>query len=335
MIGVKFIRALGIKHLHHGARKRYQIGDDELVIPEIAFDNPMTLLPMPEVNRWYRALEVKTDNPDIILDINQDWQVTEIGSLLHWFLSGGDLATTIRRINYGINSLQNGGFLSASMNGSIAKWVYQNPSVEADVKVHDSVRLAISLVKVMRIYLGEEFAPLRVELSGIRRNDEKYKRFFGCDIGWNHSQTEVWFHSDQRLATQQKNVVKKGRLAMSFSDLDELLNMPSADDEVKVFNEIVNYSRFSGLPTVEHVSSLLGLSTQQLQRRLRARGMNFTMVCGYVLSNIAVSMMEKGMNTDEIARQLGYSNTASFNRMFKKFRGLTPIQYLGRFYDRG
>ncbi len=325
---VRFIRALGIKYLHIGARAKYNLPPDSLVIPEMAFENPMTLIPMRELNRWYRRLEEQTGNPDIVLDINKDWGVEQIGSLLHWLLSGNDLASTVRRLNYGINSLQNGAFLSASLSGSIIKWAYHNPLVESDVKVHDSVRFAIALTKVLRIYLGDDFSPLRVQLSGIRRDQQKYREFFGCDIEWNHSQTEIWFHSDQRLATQQRKTLKKGRLAMSFSDLDELLNMPSPDDEVKVMYEILNYSRFFGLPTVEHVSELLGLSAQQLQRRLRKLGMNFTMVSGYALANIAVSMMSKGLSIEEIAQQLGYNNTASFNRMFKKNRGLTPKQYL-------
>ncbi len=119
---------------------------------------------------------------------------------------------------------------------------------------------------------------------------------------------------------------------MNFADLDELLNMPDPEDEVKVIYEILNYSRHYGLPTVENVSSLLGLSVQQFQRRLRNLGMNFTTVSGYVLSNIAVEMMRHGIKIDDIAQRLGYQNIASFNRMFKKHRGLTPNQYVQRYY---
>ncbi|MEF1290436.1 AraC family transcriptional regulator, partial [Vibrio sp. M260118] len=233
-----------------------------------------------------------------------------------------------RRLNYGLNSLQSGAFLSAALSGSIIKWVYRNPHISPQAKVHDSVRMAVILVKVMRIYLGEDFAPLRVRLSGSRKNTDKYRDFFGCDIDWSHSCTEIWFHSEVRLATKQQSSLRKGRLAMNFSDLDELLNMPDPEDEVKVIYEVLNYSRFHGLPTLEHVSGLLGMSTQQFQRALRKLGMNFSTVSGYVLSNIAVSMMAKGIEIEEIGRSLGYQNIASFNRMFKKNRGLTPIQYV-------
>jgi len=325
------MRAIGIYNIHQNARKKYRLGEGELGIPEEVFQNPMTLIPISEVNYWYQRLEQCTQNPDIVLDSMIGQDISRIGALSHWLLSGFDFASTIRRLNYGLNSLQNGAFLSAAISGPIIKWSYKNPRFSAECKVHDSVRMAVILVKVMRLYLGQDFAPMRIRLSGTRKNVEKYRAFFGCDIDWSHSCTEIWFHSELRLATKQQGSIKKGRLAMNFSDLDELLNMPDPEDEVKVIYEVLNYSRFYGLPTLEHVSSLLGMSTQQLQRALRKLGMNFSTVCGYVMSNIAVSMLSSGVGVDEVARRLGYQNTASFNRMFKKNRGLTPNQYMQHF----
>jgi AraC-like DNA-binding protein len=78
------------------------------------------------------------------------------------------------------------------------------------------------------------------------------------------------------------------------------------------------------------VSSLLDLSEQQFQRRLHKLGLNFSTVSGYVLSNIAAGLLSKRVSIDDIATRLGYTNVASFNRMFKKHRGLTPKQYTGR-----
>lgn len=329
---VRFMRAIGIYNMHLQAHKRYPHVAGSLGIPDAVFQNPMTLIPLSEVNQWFSKLEQQTNNPDIVLELMRESDVARAGAISHWMLSGFDFASTIRRLNYGLNSLQNGAFLSASLSGSIIKWSYRNPYISPQAKVHDSVRVAVILVKVMRLYLGANYAPLRIRLSGTRKNVDKYRAFFGCDIDWSHSCTEIWFHSEVRLATKQQQTVRPGRLAMNFSDLDELLNMPDPEDQVKVIYEVLNYSRFHGLPTLEHVSGLLGMSTQQFQRALRKLGMNFSTVCGYVLSNIAVSMLAKGVDSGEIAQRLGYQNTASFNRMFKKNRGLTPLQYIQHYW---
>jgi len=327
------MRALGIRQVHNLAKRRYQIADNALHIPESALEHPMTLLPLSEINRWYETLESQSGNPDVILDICKEIELDKLGAISRWLFSGYDLASTFRRINHGLSALQSGAYLSGAQSGSILKWIYHNPFIEAQCKVHDSARIAIFMTKVLRTYLGEEFVPLRVMLSGSRKNVAKYEAYFGCEVEWSHSKTEVWFHSQLRLATHQKNRFIQHRLAMNFSDLDDFLNMPEPDDEVKVIYEVINYSCHYGLPTLERVSGLLGLSTQQFQRKLHAFGMNFTTVMGYVLTNSAANLFSKGVSVEEVAQRLGYQNCASFNRMFKKHRGLTPKQYVHHFQD--
>jgi YesN/AraC family two-component response regulator len=51
---------------------------------------------------------------------------------------------------------------------------------------------------------------------------------------------------------------------------------------------------------------------------------------GYALSNVAVELLMYSVPIDKVATRLGYTNVASFNRMFKKHRGLTPKQYVER-----
>ncbi|MFA0412272.1 AraC family transcriptional regulator ligand-binding domain-containing protein [Vibrio renipiscarius] len=326
---VRFIRALGVRNVHNQIRRRYGLDANALAIPESALQNPMTLIPLSEVNRWYQSLETATGNCDVILDVASEIKPNDLGVVSRWLLSGIDLASAIRRLNYGISSLQSGAFLSGSQSGHIVKWEYYNPFIDPQNKVHDSVRAAVFMTKMIRYYAGDSYTPMRVMMSGIRKSDDKYKQYFGCDIGWNHSKTEIWFHTDLLLSTQSMRFARGTKpLAMNFADLDEFLNMPAPDDEIKVIYELINYSCHYGFPTVEKVASLIGLSAQQFQRRLHAIGMNFTNVMGYVMSNIAVELMVKGVSSEEVARRLGYKNVASFNRMFKKHRDLTPKQFI-------
>ncbi|MCC4820936.1 helix-turn-helix domain-containing protein, partial [Vibrio lentus] len=69
---------------------------------------------------------------------------------------------------------------------------------------------------------------------------------------------------------------------------------------------------------------------QQFQRRLHKLGVNFSTIMGYALSNVAVELLLYSVPVEEVATRLGYTNVASFNRMFKKHRGLTPKQYVER-----
>lgn len=333
MKSVRFIRALGIKNIHDTAMIRYGLDEQALGIPDSVFHNPMNLIPVSEMSRWLLKLEFKTGDPDIVLNVTQNIELGRLGAAGRWMFSGHDLSSTIRRINYGIRSLQSGAFMAGEQKGSLIKWYYDNTYVSSDVKVHDSVRVAVFMMKVLREYLGKGFVPKRVMLSGSRVNKAAYQAYFGCEVGWNHYRTEIWLHSDQRLATQLHRTVTKNRLAMSFSDLDEFINMPDPEDELKVIYEVVKYSCHFGLPNLMRVSGILGVSQQHFQRLLHARGLNFSTVCGYVLSNVAVELISRHVPLEQVADRLGYTNITSFNRMFKRHRGLTPLQYIQRFQD--
>ena len=329
---VRFVRAISIVNLQLNAKRLYGLSQAQIGLPDSVFHNTMNLIPLPELNRLYANLERFTE-ADFILKLTKEVDIEKLGAVGRWLFSGYDLSTTIRRINYGIGCLQSGAFLAGSQVGPLVKWTYENPFIHPDVKVHDSIRVAVFMTKIVREYLGEDFTPRRVMLSGSRTHRALYQEYFGCEVGWNHSKTEVWLHSDDRLAVRQKKLVANKRLAMNFSDLDDLLNMPVPDDELKSIYELVNYSCHYGLPTLKRVADLMSISGQQLQRRLHRLGLNFSTVCGYVLSNQAVNLLAHGVEIEVIAQRLGYTNVASFNRMFKKHRGVTPAQYRQRFHD--
>ena len=328
---VNFLRALGIFSIYQQVAANEMASIESLGIPRSVFDNPMNLIPVTEVDEWYQNLEQQTHNPDIILQIGQKVDIEKAGPLANWFFSGHDLASTIRRVNLSLHCLQSGAYLYGAEVGPLIKWCYENPAYSAKGKVHDSIRVAIFMTKILRMYLGEDFKPAAVCIAGHRKNVEVYQAYFDCPIQWGQPRTEVWLPSNLRLSVNQVRSTGRANLAMNYHDLDNYLNMPDAEDEHKVIYEMINYSRHFGLPTLAKVSSLLGLSEQQFQRRLHRLGVTFSTITGYALSNVAVELLRYSTPIDEIATRLGYTNTASFNRMFKKHRGLTPKQYRDRF----
>ncbi|WP_295891850.1 AraC family transcriptional regulator [uncultured Vibrio sp.] len=326
-----FIRAAGFMAGYHNALKEYQLNSEALKIPTSVFEHPMTLLPTCEFNDLLTRLEHLSQDPDYILNVSKKVALVNIGSVEKWMYSGHDLTSMIRRINSGISCLQSGAFVTGKQSGRITKWTYRSPSIGSSAKVHDSIRVAIFMVKAMKVYLGDQFTPIRVMLSGSRVNKHKYRDYFGCDIGWNHSQTEIWFNSELRLLPAQTVSNHKASLPINLRDLDDFLNMPQFEDEMKVVYETINYSCHYGYPTLKRVSNLMGLSEQQFQRKFAKQGYSFTTLCGYVLSNEAVNLFSRGYSIEDTYKRLGYRNVESFNRMFKKQRGLTPIQYVKRF----
>ncbi|WP_210447914.1 helix-turn-helix transcriptional regulator [Vibrio crassostreae] len=297
-------------------------------IPQTAFARPSNLLPVSEVYKLFEEFERDTQNPDFMIEAIKHFKLEELNGLGKWMFSGHDLMSSIRKINYGMRCFQSGAHWVAAPSGSIIKWSYNNLYDAKHLNVHDSIRVAVLMLKVLQKYLGEQFIPMRVMLSGEREDKALYRDHFGTDITWNHHQTEIWFHSSLRLTSASDPSESKHIFSLSFDDLDLCLDMPHEQDETKLVYEVINYSCHFGLPTLTRVSAILGLSTQQFQRRFHKYGHNFTEMCGYVLSNKAVKMLSNSVSVEEVARTLGYSRLDSFTHMFKKHRGVTPKQFL-------
>lgn len=326
-----FIRSVAFVNMYQQVLALYGKQTHQLSIPKSVFNNMMTLVPFSELNTLYRELESLTADPDFVIKTVSSIRHRELGAIGRWMFSGHDLASTIRRVNFGSQCLQSGCSMAGTQIGNLIKWRYTNKAIDSDVKVHDSVRVAAFMLNIMRIYLGNGFTPIRVQLSGRRSNISHYQSYFGCEVSWNHPSTEIWFHSNARLSSNQNTILPKASLAMSLQELDEFLNMPQPDDELKVVYELIQYSCHYGVPKVGRVAQFLNVSEQKFQRKLRQQDLNFSTLSAYVMTNIASHLLLEPMSISSIAKRLGYHNVDSFNRMFKKHRGVTPLQYRSMF----
>lgn len=323
-----FIRTLCIKPIFIGVQKHYGVRPEQLGLPPSLLSNKMNLLPINEVSVWLEKIEEITGDPGYMLTIAPYLHLKHFDVMGEWFLSAPDLSITFRRINYGINSLQSGASFHGSQSGNIIKWCYHSEYFQERARFHDSVRIAVCMVHTLREYVGKNYAPLRVQLSGPPCNSEQFTDFFGCDVEWNAAETQVWLNIAVLAHESRMETAENKKMLMPFHQLDEFLNMPQPHDHAKIFYEVINYCRHFGLPTVDKAASCFQLSRQQLQRQLHSYGWSFSTITGYVQCNLAIQLMMKGEPIEEIAKKLGYSNKESFSKTFKKNRGKTPKQYL-------
>ena len=336
LFDTKFIRSVAIQPLLQGVKHEYGLSLANLGIPESLFSKGSTLIPINEVTNWLQTIARLVDNRDFVIELASLQSFRYFGIIGQWFFSAADLSLSLRRINYGMSCIQSGGHLYFKQSGNIIKWTYQQSHLTGEALFHDAMRMLLLQLDTLRHYIDKSFTPLRILLPGHSANSSYYEQILGCSIEWNAPQTEIWFRTDLLNSRYQQDLAntgireqdKQANLVMDFQQLDELLNMPVADGDVKIIYEVVNYSRHFGLPTLARVSQCVNLSEQQFQRGLHEFGFNFTSICNYSLCNIALSLLNQGLSITEVAEELGYSNCQSFSKMFKKQRGLTPLQYL-------
>lgn len=77
-------------------------------------------------------------------------------------------------------------------------------------------------------------------------------------------------------------------------------------------------------PSMEDVAADLHLDVRTLRRRLAAEGTSFRQLLDEVRHGRALELLGQGAAVAEVARELGYSETATFTRSFTRWEGVSP-----------
>lgn len=80
--------------------------------------------------------------------------------------------------------------------------------------------------------------------------------------------------------------------------------------------------------TIDEVAASLALSPRSLRRKLEAEDASFRQILEFERKQLAEQLLEGSqMTLDELAIHLGYSDTTSFTRAFRRWHGVSPGEY--------
>lgn len=81
------------------------------------------------------------------------------------------------------------------------------------------------------------------------------------------------------------------------------------------------------LPPMQTVAEELHIDPRTLRRRLAAEGTSFRALLDEVRRKLAIELLEQDLPVEDIARQLGYAETANFTHAFKRWEGIAPSYF--------
>ncbi len=158
-----------------------------------------------------------------------------------------------------------------------------------------------------------------------RQQLEEYRKVFGCEVRFNQPCSAL-IASHQLLghrlrqpdpllfSTLEAHAAQKlHELGLSGNSLSQrvLLRIRALIDE--------------GMPRKERVAADLGMTERTLHRRLQEEGSSWQILLDQVRDDLARSMLrDTPLPQASIAERLGYSDTRSFQRAFKRRVGSTP-----------
>ena len=329
----RFIRVAGISQLYTGAIKKYSIKPENLIRPSRLMKSNMGLVPTQVLSSFYTNLEQYSKDKDCVINIMKDINFPLEDPLKGWLSNCRDVSTLITRLITTINMMQTGSQLSLSYKKNHLIWSYENKFINPKSRIHDNIRAICIMISYLKHYLGAGYSPVNINIPNTLNQTSLYEEFFGSSISSHSSRAEVWISNDDFSKNNSSFSRAMKSFTFSSSELNSLFEIPTPDDNFKTIYEIINYCSYSEFPTLENVSQVLDVSQQQIQRQCKKIGTSFTEIRGVVLSNNAAYLLSSGWSVNEVSEKLGYENVDSFNRMFKKHKGITGKMYFNNIFD--
>ncbi len=85
------------------------------------------------------------------------------------------------------------------------------------------------------------------------------------------------------------------------------------------------------MPVLDAVAASLHLHPRTLRRRLAEEGTSFRALTNDVRATLAAELLSQvGLTVEQVARRLGYAETAAFNHAFSRWFGLAPNEFRRR-----
>ena len=191
-------------------------------------------------------------------------------------------------------------------------------------------------LKQLRAFIGDNWSPSRVVFPHACRGRSKtYRDFFNCDVYFMHGEAAcIYFPRDELLTLRSAS---SSRVYYSRDELAPIGTFCPQQIERFTFNgdwvhEAIACMAQAVLPhqslTLLTAAARLGLSPRTIQRRLSDMDCTFEDIVDRVRQRIALERLSSSNESiTSIAMSLGYSDTAHFNRAFRRWTGRSPSDF--------
>jgi AraC-like DNA-binding protein len=186
------------------------------------------------------------------------------------------------------------------------------------------------LIAMGRVFTDSVWSPSEIHFMHARPADDSALRaFFGAEIFYDRPALEIHFpHSILDLPMRREDPAE----AAFFERFASTMLGDAAPQETMArrVRELLRTSAKLHWPSVEQISERLGVSARTLRRRLQEEGTSFQDVLDAARFEFAKARMgQEDTSLAELASELGFSELSAFYRAFRRWTGMTPVQYVG------
>ncbi|MCP1647924.1 AraC-like transcriptional regulator QhpR [Pseudomonas nitroreducens] len=202
-------------------------------------------------------------------------------------------------------------------------------SIPTILQRRQDAEFAITCVlRMLNLITSSPLKPLRLDFEHDRPDDlSMHKQVFQCPLYFNQPTNRILFplqtlqmpvaHGNERLYKALEPYLEREREERSVSN--ELLAQVT---------RMIAAEMSSGAPSLDEIGAQLNLSRRTLQRRLKEHGIEYSALVEDVRRELALAYIkDSDYSMTEISLLVGYAESGSFTRAFRRWTGHSPQQY--------
>ena len=306
--------------------------DSDEVFREVGLDPALlkqagARYPMIKVTRlWQRAVEL-TSNECFGLQTATFWHPTTAHALGYTWLASDNLKEAFLRLQRYVHIFNDITVIRIHEHPNEYVVELDGEDDDADVAPEAVDAGIATIVQMCRASAGSQLSPLRVQL---RRSPpgcaDRFNEFFNAPVQFDSDIDAVHFDYDtvDRFLPESN---KELALANEKVAIDYLAHLKSSDVSIKAAKVLIDKLP-DGAVTADHVAHELHMSPRTFQRRLKDENTTFSKLMDDVRREIATTYMEAtDKSVTEITYLLGFAETSTFSRAFKRWTGQSPSKF--------
>jgi len=297
----------------------------------IGVTDPDARLPIVHLDRIWELAAERIGDPCLGLHVAEAVSIESFGLLSYLGLASATWGDALARVcrNFSLFSDASGYTLEVADGVATVTATQDTPP---GGPVRQRVEFTVSVVYCYsRRYVDADWQPAQVFFEHPQPADlTEHRRIYGCTPRFSALRSGFSFAADllaRPMRTSDPALAELlDRLASRL-----LADAPRATTVAAALRELCIRRGFDTGMNLETLARQLGMSTRTLQRRLREEGTSHHQVLDAARRHVATHMLAgSSLAIAEIAFALGFSEPAALHRAFKRWTGMTPVEYRRR-----
>lgn len=304
----------------------YRAAQLELAPAVIA--EPDRRIPFAQLVALFEHAALLTGDADFGLHLSERVQLQVFDIFGYTILHSPNLGEAWRRMTRYYRLWTDGSAFRLEEDGQWVRLSYL--LLDAQVKTYrQDCEFSLALVANQpRLITGVDLAPHKVSFQHHSpASTTEHRRLFRAPVFFGQSVNEVIF---ARAAMELPlSNADPGLGAVLDRYANELLaKYPRHDGATDRLRRLLSEALRGGDPSLAAMAKQMQMSARTLQRKLKEEGTSYQLLLDEMRHELSMRyLLEPGITIGEVAYLLGFSETATFHRAFRRWQGMPPGEY--------